>query len=125
MNQKEVKICGKDVTLCYCYATEIGYKAITDEYIENFITEARTALEEKRNPDIKRTISFLLAGITAFYESTGKESPVTDTMLMTEMTPDELATAYGTLLGLRSNFYHLPAGEPTDKPSEQDGEKNV
>ena len=35
MKTKEIKIAGKDVTLAYCFGTEIGYKMLTDEEIQN------------------------------------------------------------------------------------------
>jgi hypothetical protein len=37
MITKEVTICGKQVMLAYCYATEISYKVLTDKNIEVFM----------------------------------------------------------------------------------------
>lgn len=127
MTSKEINICGKPVTLCYCFATEICYKVLTDEDINDFVAEAIKAINEKHMPDMKRTLNFILAGLTAYYESLNKKkkAPVTDTMLLTEMTPDEMCTALGTLIGLRAEFYHVPNDEPKDKSSELAEEKNA
>lgn len=125
MTQKDVKICGKTVTLCYCFATEIGYKVLTDEDINDFVVEAINAINEQRMPGTERTLNFIIAGITAYYESVKKKVPVTDKMMLTEMTPDEMGTALGTLIGLRAEFYHVPSGEPKDKAEEQADPKNA
>ena len=126
MTSKEINICGKPVTICYCFATEICYKVLTDEDINDFVAEAINAINKKRMPDTKRTLNFILAGLTAYYESLSKKkkAPVTDTMLLTEMTPDEMGTALGTLIGLRAEFYHVPSDEPKDKQSKLAEEKN-
>ena len=39
---------------------------------------------------------------------------------MYECTPQEIGQALGVIIGLRSQFYHVPSDEPKDKPT---GEK--
>ena len=55
----------------------------------------------------------------------GIEPPVTDKQLMYQLSPKDLGLAIGTILGLRSQFYHVPGGEPEDKSKEEDSEKKT
>lgn len=128
MITKEITICGKQVTLGYCYATEIAYKAMADEDINDFVGSAVARIQEKKDPEIKGMLFFILAAIKSYYESQSKledgTPPVTDGDLMYNATPAEICKALGTVLSLRAEFYNIPSGEPED--TKNDGEeKNV
>ena len=134
MLTKEITICGKPVTLAYCYATEISYKILSDEDIIDFNKEIAKNIKKKQMPDIRRTIYLILASMSAYYESRDEKAPVTDKDLMNEATPQEVGLALGTIIGLRAQFYHLPSEEPLDEQpdrkeqddsKEQDGKKNA
>ena len=118
MITKEITIGGKPVTLAYCYATEISYKLLSDEDINAFMQEVNKCLmtEPQQMPDIRKTIFLILAATSAYYESKGEELPIDDKTLMYECSPEELGTALGVVLGLRGQFYAVPAGEPENKP---------
>ena len=115
----------QEVTLAYCYATEIAYRDLSGEDITDFMQEAAAAInsDPPRMPDVKKTIYAILAAILAYYESKGEEAPVKDTDLMHHCTPQDLWLALGTVIGLRAQFYALPAVEPEDKPEKQKGRK--
>jgi len=123
MNKEEITLAGKSVTLGYCYATEIIYKDLSDEDIANIIQETIGCINAQpaRMPDIKRSIYLVLASVMAYYHSKDEEAPVKDTDLMNEATPLELGTALGTIINLWAKFYHIPAGEPADKPQKGKG----
>ena len=125
MITKEITLCGKQVTLAYCYATEIAYKEMSDEDIFDYARAAVEAIQSQRDPDIKRTIFAIIACMMAYYEDADK-APVKDSDIMKQATPVEIGTAMLTILSMRSEFYHVPTGEPEDKPKDgQDAEKNV
>lgn len=115
MITKEITLCGKQVMLAYCYATEISYKILSDEDIIYFGKEIAEKIQHEQMPDIRKTIYLILASMQSYYESKGEKSPITDKELMYECTPQEIGQALGTVLGLRGQFYHIPAGEPEDK----------
>ena len=115
MITKEITLCGKQVMLAYCYATEISYKILSDEDIIDFGQEIAEKIQHEQMPDIRKTIYLLLAAMQSYYEAKDEECPITDKELMYECTPQEIGKALGTLLGLRVEFYHTPAGEPEDK----------
>ena len=117
MITKEITICGKQVTLAYCYATEIAYKDLSDEDMFDYAQHAVEAIQAQRDPDIKKTILAIIACMMAYYEDADK-APVKDTDIMKTATPVELGTAMLTILSMRSEFYHT-----NDEPEEKtDGE---
>lgn len=115
MITKEITICGKQVTLAYCYATEISYKILSDEDIIDFGQEVVEKIQHEQMPDIRKTIFLIIASMQSYYESKGEECPITDKELMYECTPQEIGMALGVIIGLRTNFYHVPSDEPEDK----------
>lgn len=125
MITKEITICSKQVTLAYCYATEIAYKDLADEDMLDYAKHAIDSIHAQRDPDIKRTIFAIIACMMAYYEDADR-TPVKDSEIMREATPVEIGTAMLTILSMRSEFYHVPTGEPEDKPKDgQDAEKNA
>ena len=115
MITKEITLCGKAVTLAYCYATEIAYKDLSNEDMLDYAKHAVEAIQAQRDPDIKRTIFAILACMMAYYEDADK-APVKDSDIMKDATPVEIGTAMLTILSMRNEFYHVPSGEPEDKP---------
>ena len=115
MFTKEITICGKQVTLAYCYATEISYKILSDEDFIDFSQEVVEKIQHEQMPDIRRTIYLIIASMQSYYESKGEQCPITDKELMYECTPQEIGMALGVIIGLRTNFYHVPSDEPEDK----------
>ena len=122
MITKEITLCGKQVTLAYCYATEIAYNEMSDEDIFDYTQAAVEAIQAQRDPDIKKTILAIIASMMAYYEDKNK-APVKDSDIMREATPVEIGTAMLTILSMRSEFYHVPKDEPEDKPASGKGKR--
>ena len=114
MIKKEITLCGKQVTLAYCYATEIAYKNMTNEDMFDYAQKAVEAIQNQRDPDIEKTIYAILACMMAYYEDADK-APVKDSEIMKDATPVEIGTAMLTILSMRSEFYHVPKDEPEEK----------
>ena len=114
MKTKEITICGKQVTLAYCYATEISFKILADMDIYDFFTEASKCLNEQpaRMPDTRNTINLIIASMQAYCQSKDEDVlPVTDKQLMFDATVEDISTALFTIISLRMDFYNLPKGE--------------
>lgn len=107
----------RTATMCYCYATEIAFKDLAGQDITDFMIEALPIIQDNKMPDIKKTIYAILSCMIAYYQSIGEEPPVKDTDLMNEATPLEIGTALGTMMKLRTEFYHIPTGEQEEKPA--------
>lgn len=113
MKKKETTICEKQVTLAYCYATEISFKKLSGRDINDFVIEAAKDIQDQRMPDAEQSIYIILAAIIAYYDDPEK-APVKDVDLMKNATPGEIGTAIGTIFRLRTEFYEVPSGEPED-----------
>jgi hypothetical protein len=127
MKKEKITIAGKEVTLAYCYATEIAYKEFTGEDISSYMKDAFTALNEKpiHMPDVKKTIYVILAAAMAYSNSQNEDAAIKDADLMNDATPQELGTALGTVLSLYTQFYTLPTGDKADESNgQEDGKKN-
>ena len=113
MITKEITLCSKQVTLAYCYATEIAYKDLSDEDMFDYAKAAVEAIHAQRDPDIKKTILAIIACMMAYYEDADK-APVKDSEIMKDATPVEIGTAMLAILTMRQEFYHVPKDEPED-----------
>ena len=116
MTTKEITILDQKVTLAYCYGTEISYKLLAEEECTEFIREVIASIQSKKMPDARKSIYLIIAAITAYYESQGQKNPIEDKQLIYHATPDDVGLALGTIAGLYIEFYHIPVGEPEDKP---------
>jgi len=117
MITKEITLLGKQITLAYCFGTEISYKLLADEECTDFIKEVIIGLNDKKEPDRRKSIYLIMSAMTAYYESQNQENPIEDKELIFHATPDELGLAVGTIAGLYIEFYKIPVGEPEEKPN--------
>lgn len=120
MKQAEITICGKQVKVAYCYATEVAYEDFTKESIHTFMSQANDAIQAATMPETKKSLHLILSAVVAYY---GENAPVTIEELKKAATPQEFGNALGTIIGLYNQFYTLPADEPADKP-DGEGRKN-
>jgi hypothetical protein len=123
MIQKEINIMGKQVTLAYCYGTEISYKLLADEECTDFIAEVLKCLQENRMPDSRKAIYLIMSAMTAFYESQNQKNPIEDKELIFHASPEDIGLAIGTIAALYIEFYKIPVGEPEDKKPAEESEK--
>lgn len=124
MVKKEITLCGKQINIAYCYATEISFKILTDEDINDYMQAAYSVLQAERMPDIDKSVKLILSAITAYYESKEEEPPIGAKELLYESTPTEIGNAIGVILAMRVEFYHVPKGEPSTKEESRE-EKNA
>jgi hypothetical protein len=125
MKAKEVTIAGKTVALAYCYATEIAFSDYTGQDINQFI--ASLMPDDDGNiptTDPKKVLYAILSAALTYAENMEQECPIKDTDLMYSAKPGELIEAFTAVIELRNEWYHVPEGEPKDKPSEGDDAKN-
>ena len=128
METKTTTINGKQVTLCYCYGTEINFSKLTNgENINVFIQETAKKIDALSKgdvtamPDVEKCIYLILAAAIAYSTSKGEEPPITADDLMFTEKPTELYEALGQVILLYGQFYDM-TGEPQAK--EQKGSKS-
>jgi len=129
MVQQTIQLCGKDVTLGYCFATEINYSNLTDgDNAPRYIAESATKLDALKKggtdiPDVKKAIYLILSAALAYYTSKDEEMPLVDKDLMFAENPTEIWTALGTVILLYGQFYHLIPSEAANAAKEQEGKQ--
>ena len=122
MITREVTLCGKQVTLAYCYATEIAYKDLTNEDIIKYIRYAIECIQSKEDPDIKQSVFAIVACMIAYSQSKDEEeTPVTEKELMLHMSPLELGKAVLAIISMRLEFYKVPDQELGEKKTDKKG----
>ena len=122
MITREVTLCGKQVTLAYCYATEIAYKDMANEDIIKYIRYAIECIQKEEDPDIKQSVFAIVACMIAYAQSKDvEETPVTDKELMLHMSAIELGKAILAIISMRLEFYKVSDQEPGEKKTEKKG----
>ena len=115
MKTKEITLCGKQVMVAYCFATEIAFKKFTGVNLDEF---------DATNPE--HIIYIILSAIATYYQHEGTDAPVKDENLTYDVQPRELIDALNEVLKLRADWYQLPKGDKKDeKPAEEQEEKNA
>jgi hypothetical protein len=131
MNKIEtITLCGKDVNIMYCAATETGYEIVAGKSSQVFLP---TVLERDENGKVTKAeppaatlddyIKLALAGIIAAYASEDKEPPVTDKDILYKATSEEITNLVGTIGKLRVAWYNVPDVVKPDKQQEEGGEQ--
>ena len=116
MIKETIKIAGIDVTLGYCFATELNYRNLAGEEISNYFKEAFACIQENKDPDTDKSIRLVLASIISYYDSIHTDSgevtyPINERTLIFHTKPGEFMKAVITIVNLRNKFYEVPEGE--------------
>ncbi len=101
METSKIKVCGQEVSVGYCYATEIAFHNYTGVSVEKF---------DPNNP--QHAVYLIMAAIFSYYnakEHQGEAHELTDESLLYESKPDEIIQAFNTVLGLRLRWYGVEA----------------
>lgn len=115
MKTKEITICGKQVMLAYCFATELAFKNFTGLEIEEFDPSNRDHI-----------IYMILAAIAAYYQKREEDAPIKDTDLMYESKPAEIIDAIKETIKLKNDWYEIPNGDKIEeKPADDEEPKNA
>ena len=115
METAKINIIGKTVTVAYCYATEIAFKKMSAEDINDFTEEITQAIKDNRMPDVEKSIMLIMSAMLAYCQATGTEQTIQDSEIMTECSPKELSMALAAILGLRIDFYKVDENDEEKK----------
>ena len=125
MTERSITICGRQVHVAYCYATEIAFHAYTGRSVSEFITESAAAAKEGRTPDPQGQVHLILSAIMAYSEARNEEPAVRDRDIIYDASPSEIGSAVGDIVRMYAEWYALPKGEPEDMQTEGDSPKNA
>lgn len=131
--QKKITLCGKQVEMLYCAATETGYEQLvsgTDKDINVFLP---TILERdadgkptKVEPPVAQTDDYLklaLAAIIAAAASKKQEPVVSADDIMYHASSQEITAMITAIVELRTKWYTIPEAvkpETDEKPGDDD-----
>lgn len=115
MTSKKITICGKEVELFYCAATENGYERISDgKTIGVFIPTFK--MDEEGNHVIDQLpaatnedyLLLAIAGIVAADTYYKREAVINSEDILYNATPTERRLLIDTILELRNEWYEVP-----------------
>ena len=113
MNAKTITICGKDVELLYCAATETGYESLSGQSCEIFIPEISKDKKGKEQIRMRATtrdyIQLAVAAVIAAYTRKGEDAPVTADDILYNATSQEVTKLVTTVIELRNAWYQVPS----------------
>ena len=117
-NEKTITICGNEVKMRYCAATETGYERLAEKSIND--------IDFTKQEDL---IRLSVAAILAAYLRDEAEPPVTSADILSDAKPNEIIEMFTVLLELRAAWYEVPAvvkPEMEEKVGDKDkDEKNA
>ena len=135
---KKITICGREVEMLYCAATETGYEQLVSGSGKDINVFLPTILkrDDKGNPiDVlppaAQTDDYLklaLAAIIAAAASKDEEPPITANEVMYKATAKEVTDMVTAVIELRNKWYFVPEAvkpETDEKPTEGDDPKNA
>lgn len=129
ITEKEITLCGHQVRMRYCAATETGYESLSGNKIDVFLPTP-IKWDDEGNPteyipQAAKENDYLTLGIAAIvaaYTREGQESPITCDNILYDATSKEVAELITTVAMLRAEWYNVPSViEPEIK---QDGKKS-
>lgn len=117
--EKTIQICGKQVTMRYCAATETGYEKIAGKSSAIFVPEIEKdeegkIKEVKNNATTEDYIILAVAAIIAAYQRKKEDAPITADDIIYEANPEEVTELLKTICELRNEWYNIPAVVNTD-----------
>ena len=124
-NEKTITICGKEVKMRYCAATENGFELMSGKKIYE--------IDFQSQEDLTR---LALAAIIAAYERNKEEAPIESKDILYDATPTEIVELFKATLELRAAWYDIPivlkeqieaenAAVSDASPSEEEQPKNA
>ena len=126
MNAKTISICGKQVELLYCAATETGYESLSGQSCEIFIPEITKdetgkIIDTKMLATTRDYIQLAVAAIIAAYASKGQDEPVTADDILYHATSHEVTQLITAVIELRNAWYQVSS---VVKPEENEEDKH-
>lgn len=97
-SEKTITICGKEVKMLYCAATETGF--------EKLASKSMGAIDFNSQEDLLR---LSVAAIIAAYQRDGEEAPIDAKVILYEAKPSEIVEMFKSVFELRAEWYDIPA----------------
>ena len=96
-NEKSITICGKEVKLRYCAATETGFEQLAGKSIGDINFNSQEDL-----------LRLSVASIIAAYQRDGQEAPIESQDILYDAKPKEIIELFKAVLKARAAWYDVP-----------------
>lgn len=97
MKNRTLTICGHEVEICYCAATETGFEDLSMKPIYE--------LNFKSQKDL---LTLCTCAIVSAYAPKGEQPPISSSTLLYEATPQEIVQLTTAVIELRAEWYGIP-----------------
>ena len=114
MTSKKITICGKEVELFYCAATENGFERLSGKLIDVFLPilgkndEGKTVVAGMPPATNEDYMMLAIAGIAAADSFNEREPVITSKDILYKATPAERTLLVDTIMELRNEWYEIP-----------------
>ena len=96
-NEKTITICGKEVKMLYCAATETGFEQIASKSIGD--------IDFNVQEDFLR---LSVAAILSAYTRSGEDAPIKTEDILYEAKPAEIIEMFKAVFEIRAAWYDIP-----------------
>ena len=128
--EKTITICGKEVKMIYCAATENGYEDLSNKSISVFIPEfgkddeGNDIIVKQAEAHIGDFVMLAIAGIIAYYAKNNQGVPVKTEEIIYESRPAERNELITAIVELRNEWYKVPSVVKPDMKPDNRGKKS-
>lgn len=120
--EKTISICGQDVQMLYCAATETGFEQLANRSINVFLPGDEGGDPAATGDDY---IKLGIAAIIAAYARNDQEPPVSVKDVLYEANPQEVVALITSAVELRAKWYDVPVIVEEDKKGKRGQRKNA
>lgn len=128
--ERTINICGQEVRMRYCAATETGFEALSGKKIEIFTPTVLEYDEHGKPVKIEPPkassddyIKLAMSAIVSAYARNNEEPPITADAIIYDANPQEVTLLLTTVIQMRAEWYQLPATIPATETEEPKGKK--
>jgi hypothetical protein len=128
--ERTINICGQEVRMRYCAATETGFEALSGKKIEIFTPTVLEYDEHGKPVKIEPPkassddyIKLAMSAIVSAYARNNEEPPITADAIIYDANPQEVTLLLTTVIQMRAEWYQLPATIPATETDEPKGKK--
>ena len=130
MTEKKINICGKDVCMIYCTATENNYEEMSggksiSVFVPTFKKDdnGNDIIDEPAKATIGDYVTLALAAIVAYYSKKKEEMPISAEDVLFETTPSERNDLLSSIVELRNEWYSVTKIVEETIKKETEGQK--
>ena len=114
IKEKTINICGKEVSIRYCAATETGFEQLSGKSSDIFTPQPErdsdgNIIGYTQRANMDDYIKLSIAAIIAAYSVKGEDAPVTAEDVMYNASSKDISGMLTAVIQLRNQWYDIPS----------------